>query len=420
MTARPKRTGYVSPSQMKTYLDCPRKWAYQYVDGLRGPPNRYAEYGVQTHDVLEQWMLTGKAPNLNTDIGQTAFAILKHLPKPHPKRLTEQEIMFSFDKVLYLGYADLHDLEEAPDTLVTYDYKTTSGFGWALDEESLAEDIQWVTYAFGGVLKYERPKLIGRWVYGLSKPPYKSKPVEVRATAAEIFDRFEVVHKIGKEVVRAKSRPSAAAEQNFAACEAYGGCPFRERCHGNMTAMDRARAIFAQGERAEEARAEQHAPEVKGQTKMGLLNRVKSDTTNGTNGAAKTEGPPPGTTAEATETGGKDFLARMKERIAQGKADTPAASETIEPTPEEVEANNARLVEEQEKKNKTEGAGRGRGKAAATGTATPVVHAGIGSSTTLWGLTGKQIVHAALHIAGVLTGRPLEAVQKHWDAWQKG
>ena len=45
-----------SPSQLATFLECPRKWAWKYVAGKRTPANASAGLGTLIHKLLEQYL----------------------------------------------------------------------------------------------------------------------------------------------------------------------------------------------------------------------------------------------------------------------------------------------------------------------------------------------------------------------------
>ena len=46
---------YVSPSAIKTFLECPRKWFYAYVLGQRPPSTPAQMLGTSIHAEAEAW-----------------------------------------------------------------------------------------------------------------------------------------------------------------------------------------------------------------------------------------------------------------------------------------------------------------------------------------------------------------------------
>lgn len=77
--------GYLSVSQMSTFLKCPYSWYLKYIEGMRGRPSARMFQGIQVHAAVEQlhsvqfW--EGKLPSLDfaTDVFATAFEAQKPL-----------------------------------------------------------------------------------------------------------------------------------------------------------------------------------------------------------------------------------------------------------------------------------------------------------------------------------------------------
>ncbi|MGA0152949.1 MAG: PD-(D/E)XK nuclease family protein, partial [Ilumatobacteraceae bacterium] len=44
---------YLSPSSIGTYRDCPQKFKFSRIDGLKEPPTWATHLGTFVHDVLE-------------------------------------------------------------------------------------------------------------------------------------------------------------------------------------------------------------------------------------------------------------------------------------------------------------------------------------------------------------------------------
>jgi RecB family exonuclease len=53
----PLPRGYISNSQIRTYTECPRKYYYYYVEGIRPPTNEKVFLGEIFHSTIEQYFL---------------------------------------------------------------------------------------------------------------------------------------------------------------------------------------------------------------------------------------------------------------------------------------------------------------------------------------------------------------------------
>src|SRR5690606_34779341 len=157
-----------------TFLDCPRKWAWKYLEKIPEVPNHSAQLGTRIHTVLEKWLQEGIYPDTQEVLilqtpqgpkeyspGQIAQAGLHLLPPPgvaHVEGLFHMESRESSWK----GYRDARFIEDttgqawAPDpivaqlpghTPVVMDHKSTSDFRWMKSEDVLATDVQAVLYA---------------------------------------------------------------------------------------------------------------------------------------------------------------------------------------------------------------------------------------------------------------------------------
>ena len=70
---------HVSASQIKTYLDCPRKWYLQKIVGLPSPSSASTELGKDIHSIIEAYFRDGlDIPE--TDTGAIAKRGLEYLP----------------------------------------------------------------------------------------------------------------------------------------------------------------------------------------------------------------------------------------------------------------------------------------------------------------------------------------------------
>ena len=230
----------LSASQVQTYVDCPRKWAWRYVEGVEDTPSPAAELGKSVHAELEKY-LSGGEIDFTTEAGYIAAAGLEHLPKPGaPGLLIEQE--FHFEGPLghsYLGYKDL----EQPGAVI--DHKTTSDLKWQKTSEDLKKDIQATLYAVDYFRKYpEEIDVELRWVYYQTRNTRKSAVTRLRVYQPEIWQRFLEIEQIAEQMELASTKRALELPPNTNHCSAYGGCPHQGRC--NLSPFDKMRSYMEQ------------------------------------------------------------------------------------------------------------------------------------------------------------------------------
>jgi hypothetical protein len=251
----------LSASQVQVFVDCRRKWAWKYIEGVEEPPNAAAEKGRAVHAMLEQY-LSGGAIDFTTEIGYIAAAGLEHLPKPGtPGLLVEQEFHFEGPSGhSYLGYKDLE--QEQLGIGIIYDHKTTSDLRWQKTPEELERDIQATLYAVDYFRKHpERPTVELRWVYYQTKNARKSAVVVARVNQADTWQRFLAIEKIAEQMHEVATVPVANESgeprlrraldlvPNINHCDAYGGCPHQGRC--NLSPFDKMRSHVEQNKLTE-------------------------------------------------------------------------------------------------------------------------------------------------------------------------
>jgi hypothetical protein len=268
----------VSPSQVDTILLCERKWGFEKLDGLPKPPNRFAQTGLDAHDVLEKWQKTGEQIDLTTDIGRIVSPGLKFLPRPGTHR-TEYDFVFDTGQVVFHGRIDLRG-QFVEKVQRVWDHKTTSSFNWLKTPQFLRRDPQAVIYGKAAEFEahnkgltwgqtLERIEL--NWVYYLTDPkrprsrkvqlnvifdesvPPPPCPDNVRPehygvmTLAELNERFAEMEQVGIQILTYHHKKLKAMDlpYNVTACGAYGGCPYQDKpC--TLTLSERIEAMEAQ------------------------------------------------------------------------------------------------------------------------------------------------------------------------------
>jgi CRISPR/Cas system-associated exonuclease Cas4 (RecB family) len=230
----------LSASQVQTFIDCQRKWAYKYLDGIEEPPNASAELGRAVHAELEKYLKGGEI-DFTTEIGYIAASGLQHLPKPGAEGMrVEEEFHFEGPSGhTYLGYKDL----EMP--RVVYDHKSTGDLKWQKTKEDLKTDIQATLYAVDYFRGHpDEPEVELRWVYYQTKGTKKSAITVVTRYQVEAWDRFLEIEQVAQQMQEASAKKTLELPPNINHCGAYGGCPHQGRC--NLSPFDKMRAHMEQ------------------------------------------------------------------------------------------------------------------------------------------------------------------------------
>lgn len=252
-TPEPKRKSkiYVSPSQLDTFLSCQRKWAFEKIDGIRGPQNHSAAAGDRAHKVLEDWLQFGKPTyeattfkvmnwkkreEVSYDIASIVTPAVPFLPAPGPHNKVEGS--FSFD--LFRGRLDLEGIGEVQGhhIPIVYDHKTTGDFKWAKTPETLSTDPQAMLYAKKALTENpDAPGVILQWTYMKTTRPYGAKPVRLMVYREHVETMYQHFRQIAEYMIWAREQKNenlAITAHSFpvnrGTCEAYGGCPHVRYC----------------------------------------------------------------------------------------------------------------------------------------------------------------------------------------------
>lgn len=249
-----------SPSQIKTFRSCVRKWALEKIAGQRGPETAAQSLGKDVDDNnLQPYLRDGKPIDTSTEAGQIAASGLDWLPQPKWRGLEVQKhFVFPSPSKLGFGYQGYLDLwlphggqpgfdNELP---VVADFKTTKNIrrymkeGWILNEDRLRTDVQAQLYAVWAILETKSKEINLSWLYLQTKDARFAQPTQVTVTTDEVAAQFREIEETAKAIhlLRA-SVPDAVNESqktaiefsltlpgNKDACGDYGGCPFRHHC----------------------------------------------------------------------------------------------------------------------------------------------------------------------------------------------
>ena len=248
-------TPKISPSQIATFTDCPRKWYFGSVVKVPRVTHPSAEKGERIHTILEGYLGTGilvAPPTLDgAELAAIAESGICHLPDPAHFKI-DLESAWSFTRetpggpVLYNGRKDL-EYDAADGIWTVGDHKTTSNLRYALTKEALKTDPQGILYGAQALQARNRDKVRLTWIYYQTKRPYKSRLVEVvldeAHVEAEMLKLDEIVGRKMLPLVGRKDLHQTEVEPNLQSCDKYGGCPYREICE--VSPVARLRSVFS-------------------------------------------------------------------------------------------------------------------------------------------------------------------------------
>lgn len=220
----------LSATEIETFETCRRKWAYQYLDGIKQPQSKAAEFGLQVHEFLRNY-LTGSSVNHHTKEGRVASAGLPYLPKRLSEKNVERQIFFTKRGAWFHGFIDFFE-QVGSQTWLIGDHKTCSALTRALSAEKLKKDRQANIYAQWAFTEKAAETVKLQWVYYRSTSSPRAMSVEAEITKKEGEENFFPIADIADQIltiVRDKA-PSSTQPKNLNACFKYGRCPYYAHC----------------------------------------------------------------------------------------------------------------------------------------------------------------------------------------------
>lgn len=270
----------ISASQIKT-AKCLRKWAFEYILGLRSPGGPAAEFGTRVHKIAEDFATKGAMPDRLTQEGNLFMAGLPFMGPPK-SGVAEGAIDMVIDGVRYRGFIDLRGYQIPdydPARRVVRDYKTSSnpkgvspeGEPYGLwGRENFLKDPQAVIYGTYDVIEADDTESHLDWLYFWTRGKPRVEASRAVLTRAELEDAFEpVVHTKAKELVRLRiAAPDPNdLDPNTTVCNNFGGCPHRERCQ--LTTKQKIGGVLQLVTKSENRNKEK--------TEMTLLEKIAAD-----------------------------------------------------------------------------------------------------------------------------------------------
>lgn len=288
---------FLSASQITTYRECARKWAWSYIAGIKTPQHPKAALGDEVDkEQLQPYLRDGRPFDYSkpSGSGYIAAAGLAFLPPPQSPGIQLQK---SFEmpsptwidgKHVGFGYRGYMDLW-LPDSGVVPgfsggvpfvgDFKTTGNLRWQKTEKQLLEDVQAMLYGFYALYETRAKKIDFSWIYFQTEGARKSKRTNlVGISNIHIAEQFLKINEIGKEMhgVRYGSTPCTNPldlPPNPDMCEAYGGCAYRDRC--NLSPSQIVDAHAAKAKRLIQLQKKPEEPNQMTETTQQMLQRLK-------------------------------------------------------------------------------------------------------------------------------------------------
>jgi hypothetical protein len=120
MLDKPTRWSY---SSLSTYEECPAKWRYEYIDGIRTPPSPAMERGTMLHSMCEK-VLNGEieTPGELAQIGRVLERLKANEAKPERAWRLDSEWKPVDSGSWVIGIIDVHFFKDG--ALHVYDFKS--------------------------------------------------------------------------------------------------------------------------------------------------------------------------------------------------------------------------------------------------------------------------------------------------------
>jgi hypothetical protein len=223
-----------SVSQVETFALCNRKWAFEKIDKLKRPSSPAAVLGQEVHADIEKYLLTGKPIDRSSKTGKIIFPGLKYLPFPKTKGMSvEKWFVIKFGVAAYRGLKDISFEKIGRPRIL--DNKTTRNFKWKKTKEELRKNKQAGIYSAHSMALAKADTVDCEWVYFKTEGKPCADTVKVEMHKTQVEDILTDINNIAEEMVHTirTCKKAMDVEPNYTACEAFGGCPFKDKCKPN-------------------------------------------------------------------------------------------------------------------------------------------------------------------------------------------
>lgn len=240
----------LSATEIDTFSTCERKWAYQYLEGIKPPPTRAASLGLLVHEFLQKHLI-GHSVDHNSPEGLIASAGFHYLPKRLPVTNVERPILFLNNGHIFHGYIDFYQ-EIGSQTWLIGDHKTCSNLSNALNPDQLKANIQANIYAQWAFQELGAQTVKLKWIYYLTKGKPRATSIETEIKKDDQKSLFEPLIQIASDIKTIVERKTKTEElpKNLNACFKYGRCAFYNQCKG--TAVENRSSVYTVPREAKE------------------------------------------------------------------------------------------------------------------------------------------------------------------------
>lgn len=221
-----------SPSQVDTFSLCNRKWWFNKIMGLEIPAHPSAVIGSAMHAELETYLEHGDPKVL----GPIARAGLEFLPKPGTVVIEHDigPLGLTAGGLPAHGRIDALDLRSEPPEVI--DHKSIGDLKWAKTSEELAKNVQMIVYARATTVELERMGVPAP-VVKVSHIAYQTKGGHIARKTSALLTQAQIAKTwshIDTTVVAMRETALTLSPDRVtptkSACDAFGGCHFRDRC----------------------------------------------------------------------------------------------------------------------------------------------------------------------------------------------
>ena len=252
-----------SKSAIEKYVLCPRKWAWQWLAGIREPMGNAAQLGVDLHAEVEQWLVAGAPPSskIITDSG-----VLGKLPLPGTPSLRAEHafaLRVDWDDPQgnihtsgFWGFKDVSVNSYLPDGTVlptVIDLKSKGDLVYAMTAAELSKDLQACLYGLHACKEVGSKAATVKWAYIQTKGKPKHQITEstlltadMAAVVAGFLPALLEMEQYRAQKTSPNPLPVLQVPANPNSCADYGGCFFREQHCTDLKAGSRLLASLHQ------------------------------------------------------------------------------------------------------------------------------------------------------------------------------